>query len=213
MPKDRPEGTKTRKKKSRAFLKTSRVNLRQNRKTRRISLANAKRRQKAAEINARREQAAIKRGKVRAKVSTVQVAPSRTVEISPAKTTTRQVKKFRPVEVRAGSSKSFGKERPKGVAAPSPKESPLQAKLAAARSKGQELVTHQGRVYRAGTTSTAKVHKVTPAVTRDLPAIRRVVVTPQGEFKHKVPKQRKRTSEGFAVSSNARVKRVRVKNR
>ena len=207
----RPEGVKTRGKKSVAFLKTSRINQRRSRKTRRISLSNAAKRQKAAEVNARREQTAIKKGNVKAKVSTVQVSPARTVEVSPAKTTTRQVKKYTPVEVRAGSSKSFGKERPKGVSAPSPEKSPLQRKLTIARSKEQDLVTHQDRIYRAGTTSTSTVSKTTPAVTRQLPAITKKVTTPQVEFKRKVPKLKKRQAGGFAVSSNARVKKVRIK--
>lgn len=208
----RPEGTKTRGKKSLAFVKTSRINKRISEKTRRISLANARARQKAAEINARREAAAIRKGKVEPGTTrTIQVQAPGTATIAPAKTTVTKVRKFRPVEVRAGSSKTFGKERPKGVAAPSVQESALQAKLARARSRGEEFVTHNGQRFRAGTASTLSVSKTKPATTISLPGISKTVVTPKAVFKHKIPKQKKRQVGGFAVATDARVKRVRIK--
>ena len=208
----RPEGTKTRGKKSLAFVKTSRINRRISEKTRRISLANARARQKAAEINARREAEAIRKGKVEPGTTrTVQVQAPSTATISPKKTTVTKIKRFRPVEVRAGSSKTFGKERPKGVAAPSVQESALQAKLSQARSRGEEFVTHNGQRFRAGTASTLSVSKTKPGVSIKLPGIEKTVVTPKGTFKHKVPRQKKKDIKGFAVATDARVKRVRIK--
>ena len=208
----RPEGTKTKGKKSLAFVKTSRLNKRRNEKVRRISLSNAKARQKAADTNTKREAEAIKKGKVTAGATkTTQVRAPSTATISPAKTTVTKVKSFRPVEVRAGSSKTFGKERPKGVAAPSAKKSELQAKLARARSQGKDVVIHDGKEFKAGTTRTLSVSKTRPAVTKSLPGISKTTVTPKGVFKHKIPRQKKRDIQGFATSSNARVKRVRIK--
>ena len=208
----RPAGTKTKGKRSLAFVKTSRINKSISDKTRRISLGNAQRRQKAAEVNAKREAEAIRKGKVEPGTTrTIQVQAPSAVTTVPEKTTVTKVRKFRPVEVRAGSSKSFGKERPKGVDAPSVQESALQAKLSRARSRGEEFVTHNGKQFRAGTASTSSVSKTKPGVSIKLPGISKTVVTPKGIFKHKVPRQKKKDIEGFATSSNARVKRVRIK--
>ena len=203
---NKPVGTRTSGKKSLAFKITQRKNKREREKAKRLSLSNARKRQRMAAANERRAQKAIKKGNVTATTSTVQVSPKRSITIKPAKTTSAQVKKFRPVEVRAGSSKTFGKERAKGVAAPSPTKSTLQAKIAAARSKGQDLVTHKGLVYRAGTTTTKTVKKTTPAVTGTFPPITKQVTKVTPNIKRKQIKLKSRQGGIEAVPVNARVR-------
>ena len=82
----------------------------------------------------------------------------------------------------------------------------MQAKLALARKKGQDVVIHNGKSYKAGTTTSAKVTKVTPAVTQNVPAINRTVTKETPNFKKRKIKLRSRKGGLEAISTNARVK-------
>lgn len=209
----RPEGTKKKGKFSAAFTKTKRLATAARRKEKRSRRVNVRRRSSADRANERREKRAFKTGNVKVKTTTSVVSPSRRVTVKPGTTSTKTVKKFTPFEVRAGNSKSFGKERPKGVAAPSPKSSDLQRKLEMARRKGQDLVKHKGLTFRTGRTTSKQVTTKTPAVTRKLPAITTTKTQAVADFKKKSPRIKTKGAEKVlgAIARRGRVVKLKTK--
>lgn len=179
---------------------------------------------RANKINTRRSDRAVRKGNVKTVTSQRIVTPasSTTVKGTPSSSKTVTGTKFVPHEVRAGSSKSFGKER-RG-AAPRPVKTGtrgqrLQAALAAGRAAEKETITFEGQTFASGkrvATSKVVTTPATPDKTTTTPAKTETVTSKVPQFKkfvprHQRPRKTKKRSGGSTLrSTNARVQRVSV---
>lgn len=179
---------------------------------------------RATRINTRRSDRAVRKGNVKTVTSQRVVTPasSTTVKGKPSTSKTVTGTKFVPREVRAGSSKSFGKER-KGTA-PRPvstgnRGQRLQAALAAGRAAEKETITFEGQTFASGkrvATSKVVTTPATPDKTTKIPAKTETVTSKVPQFKKFIPrhlrpaKTKKRGGGSTLRSTNARVQRVSV---
>lgn len=171
-----------------------------------------KKKSRVAAINKSRAEKALKKGRFKNVTSTKTVSPARIEIVRPASTRKVTERKYVPEEVRAGSSKSFGKELPKGKK-PSTKGtgrgSRLQKALEEGRKQKKEIVKFEGKDFRAGRYETSTREEKVPAITKNIPAVTKEVTKKIPEYNKKVIKGKKKPRRiSFVQSVNARPKRV-----
>lgn len=185
---------------------------RQNSKAGRINQTNARRRLRDQKVNERREKKAFKKGNTVEKTRKIQISPATSTTVK-GKTTTTTGTKFVSNEVRAGDSKSFGKERAKSTPTPNKtgnRGERLQYALQEGRKAGKTTIMFDGKEFAAGKNVATSKTTTSPDVTTNTPAKFKNVTETKAVFKKKNSKKR-RIKIGASVNpSNARVKKVKT---